>query len=91
MRKRGRRSNGSRRHYRHGIPPRTDYDPAVIWLSALILALVGIALIAVRRSAARVQSMLAGGNIRPGCVTFEGIVFVVMAGVLVLAYLRGWI
>jgi hypothetical protein len=63
----------------------------MIWLSALILALVGVALIVVRRSAARVQSLLAGGNILPGCVVFEGIVFVVIAVGLVVAYLRGWL
>jgi hypothetical protein len=63
----------------------------VIWLSALILAFVGVALMIVRRSAARVQSMLAGGNIRPGCVIFEGAVFVLLAAALVLAHSRGWV
>ena len=61
----------------------------MIWLSALILAFVGGALIVVRQSAARVQSLLAGGNLRPGCVIFEGIVFFVLAIALVIAHLRG--
>lgn len=63
----------------------------MIWLSALILVFAGVALIVVRRSAARVQSLLAGGNLRPGCVIFEGIVFVVMAIALVIAHSRGWL
>ena len=63
----------------------------MIWLSAVILAFVGIALIVVRRSAARVQSLLAGGNVLPGCVIFEGAVFVALALVLLLAHARGWV
>jgi hypothetical protein len=63
----------------------------MIWLSALILAFVGIALIVVRRSAARVQSLMAGGNVLPGCVIFEGVVFLMLAAALVLAYLKHWL
>lgn len=63
----------------------------MVWLSALILAFVGVALIVVRQSAARVQSLLAGGNLRPGCVIFEGAVFVALAIVLVIAHWRGMV
>jgi hypothetical protein len=63
----------------------------MIWLSALILAFVGIALIVVRRSAARVQSLMAGGNVLPGCVIFEGVVFLVLAAGLVIAYVKHWL
>jgi hypothetical protein len=63
----------------------------MLWLSVAILAGVGIALILVRRSAARVQSLLAGGKVLPGCVIFEGIVFLLLAGGLALAFLCGWL
>lgn len=61
----------------------------MVWLSALILVFVGVALIVVRRSAARVQSLLAGGNVLPGCVIFEGAVFVALAIALLIAHARG--
>lgn len=62
----------------------------MIWLSAAILSAVGVALLLGRRPAARVQSLLAGGNVRPGCVMFEAIVFVVLAAILAIAAARGW-
>lgn len=49
------------------------------WFSAFVFTAVGIALIVMRRRAARVQSFLAGGNMMPGCAAAEGIAFIVLA------------
>jgi putative Ca2+/H+ antiporter (TMEM165/GDT1 family) len=49
------------------------------WISAIVFVGVGIALIVMRRRAARVQSFLAGGNMMPGCAVAEGVAFIVLA------------
>lgn len=54
-----------------------------IFAAVLFLA-VGVALIAARRPAAQMQAMLAGGTIRPGCAVAEGIVFLILAAVVLL-------
>ena len=49
------------------------------WISAVVFVAVGIALIVMRRRAARVQSFLAGGNMMAGCAVAEGVAFIVLA------------
>jgi hypothetical protein len=56
--------------------------------AAILFLAVGIALIAARRPAARMQAMLAGGTIRPGCAVAEGVVFIVLAAAVWLLWDR---
>ena len=52
--------------------------------AAILFLAAGIALIVARRPAARMQALLAGGTIRPGCAVAEGIVFLILAAVVLL-------
>ena len=54
------------------------------WISAIVFTAVGIALIILRRRAARLQSFLAGGNMMPGCAVAEGIAFLILAAVVLI-------
>ena len=53
------------------------------WFSAFVFVAVGVALIVMRRRAARAQSFLAGGNMAVGCAVAEGIAFLVLAAIVV--------
>jgi hypothetical protein len=56
----------------------------MILFGALFIALAGVALILLRRPAAQMQAMLAGGNMPPGCAVAEGIALIVLAVVIAL-------
>ncbi|MBV9495944.1 MAG: hypothetical protein JOZ54_16975 [Acidobacteria bacterium] len=55
-----------------------------LWLATAFFALVGLAVIAARRSIARAQSMIFGGTIPAGCVIAEGIVLIVIGTLFLL-------
>ena len=52
--------------------------------AAALFAILGVALIVARRPAAHWQAMFAGGTIRPGCAVAEGVVFLVLAVLVVV-------
>lgn len=58
-------------------------------LTAVILTAVGLGLIWKREEAAELQSGLAGGRIRAGCVAIEGVGFVVLAVAIYVAWRMG--
>ena len=51
----------------------------MIWLSAVILAIVGIAVILQRRPLAQMHALILGGTVRAGCIVAEGVVLLVFA------------
>jgi hypothetical protein len=53
-------------------------------LGALFVALVGVAMILLRKPAAHMQAMLAGGSMPPGCAVAEGIALIVLAIVIAI-------
>lgn len=57
----------------------------MIWLAAIVFALLGIIFIFRRNDLARAQSLVAGGNLAPGCVIFEGIILLLMAAAVIVA------
>lgn len=61
----------------------------IVWISALLFAFAGIALIIGRKPLAEMQSMLAGGHMPPGCVTAEGVALLLLALAAVVAYHLG--
>ena len=63
----------------------------MVWIAAVFFAAAGTALILMRRSAANVQSFLAGGSMHPGCAVAEGIAVIVLGVLVVVAWLRDWI
>jgi hypothetical protein len=61
----------------------------MVWIAVVVFALLGIIFIICRRDLARVQSLVAGGNLMPGCVIFEGIILLLMAVAVVIAHYFG--
>lgn len=57
---------------------------AQLWLATAFFAIVGIAVIAARRTLSHAQSMIAGGRITPGCVIAEGAVLIVIGMLFLL-------
>ncbi|MEA2240400.1 MAG: hypothetical protein QOC81_5124 [Thermoanaerobaculia bacterium] len=51
----------------------------MVWASAILFALIGIAFIVRRSDLARAQSLVAGGRLGPGCAIAEGVLFLLMA------------
>ena len=54
----------------------------MIWLSAVILAIIGIAVILQRRPLAQMHALILGGTVRAGCIVAEGVVLLVFAVLL---------
>ena len=56
----------------------------MIWLSAVILAIIGIAVILQRRPLAQMHALILGGTVRAGCIVAEGVVLLVAALAILL-------
>jgi len=59
--------------------------------AAILFVAVGIAMILARDYLARVQALLAGGTIVPGCVVAEAVLFFVLAAAVVAGWRMGLI
>jgi hypothetical protein len=57
----------------------------MIWSAVVVFALLGVIFILRRRDLARAQSLVAGGNLAPGCVVAEGIILLLMALAVAIA------
>lgn len=64
---------------------------AMVWIAAVFFAAAGVGLILKRRTAANVQSFLAGGSMHPGCAVAEGIAVILLGVLVVVAWVRGWV
>ena len=51
----------------------------MVVVSAIFLAVIGVVVIATRRSLARLQALVLGGSVLPGCAVAEGIVLLLIA------------
>ncbi|HEX8152899.1 MAG TPA: hypothetical protein VF698_07235 [Thermoanaerobaculia bacterium] len=54
----------------------------IFWIGAILFAVVGIALIASKVEVARLQSMVAGGTMLPGCVAAQGVLLLIAAAIV---------
>ena len=61
----------------------------MIVAGAVLFVIVGIAMIFTRDYLARVQALLAGGTIVPGCVIAEAVVFFVLAAAVLIGWRMG--
>jgi len=61
----------------------------MVWIAVAVFALLGVIFIVRRNDLARAQSLVAGGNLAPGCVIFEGIILIAMAIAVVVAWHLG--
>jgi hypothetical protein len=60
------------------------------WLAVGFVAFVGIGMLLWRRQLARLQALVLGGSILPGCVVAQGATLVVIALVIAVLRLRGF-
>jgi hypothetical protein len=63
----------------------------LIWASVLLFVAAGAGLILARKPLAHLQSLLAGGSMPPGCVIAEGVAFLLLAALVLLAYRLGYL
>jgi hypothetical protein len=61
----------------------------MVWIAVVVFVLLGIVFIVRRNDLARAQSLVAGGNLMPGCVIVEGILLLLMAAAVVIAHSFG--
>ena len=61
------------------------------WIAALFVLVVAGGLWLRRRALAEMHSVLFGGTLGPGCVIVEAVALVVLAALLVVGHLRGWL
>ena len=61
----------------------------MVWLAAVVFATLGIVFIVRRHELSRAQSLVAGGTLMPGCVVVEGVILLLMAVAVVIAYMAG--
>jgi hypothetical protein len=61
----------------------------MVWIAIVVFALLGIVFIARRNDLARAQSLVAGGNLMPGCVIVEGVILLLMAICVFIAHRAG--
>jgi hypothetical protein len=61
----------------------------MLYAVAIFIVLVGVATILARSPFARMQGLLAGGTMPPGCVIAEGIALLLLAAVLLLMRANG--
>lgn len=61
----------------------------MIWAGVAFLTITAVAMFVTRRQLASLHSMTFGGNVAPGCVVAEALVLVLVAAVMVIAYLSG--
>jgi hypothetical protein len=62
----------------------------MVWAAAILFAAVGVAFIVRRGDLARAQSLVAGGNLAPGCAVAEGILLLLMALAAIVLNRYGW-
>jgi hypothetical protein len=61
----------------------------MIWAGVAFLIAVSIAMMVARKQLATMQAITFGGNVAPGCVVAEAVVLIVVAVVMLAAYLSG--
>ena len=59
--------------------------------ASFLFVALGILLIVQRSQLAQLQELLAGGSVPLGCAIAEGVVLFVLAAIVVVAWLEGWI
>jgi hypothetical protein len=62
----------------------------MVWAAVILFAAVGVAFIVRRADLARAQSLVAGGNLPPGCAVAEGILLLLMALAAMVLNRYGW-
>jgi hypothetical protein len=61
----------------------------LLYAAAIFIVIVGVAAIAARSSFARMQGLIAGGTMPPGCIVAEGIALLLLAAALLLMRANG--
>jgi len=61
----------------------------VIWLSIAVLVAIAAVIVAARERIARLQSMLAGGAVMPGCAIAEAAAVLLLALLIFLGHRAG--
>jgi hypothetical protein len=62
----------------------------MVWAAVILFTAVGIVFIIRRQDLARAQSLVAGGNLAPGCAVAEGILLLAMAVAALVLSRYGW-
>jgi hypothetical protein len=63
----------------------------MVWASAMFIAVVAAVVFVQRRRLATLQALVLGGSILPGCVTAQAASLLLLAALLILAHLGGFI
>ena len=61
----------------------------MLYAAAIFILLVGVVTIVARSPFAKMQGLMAGGTMPPGCVVAEGIALLLLAAVLLLMRANG--
>jgi hypothetical protein len=61
------------------------------WAASIFVALVACGLLWRRRDLAEMHSILFGGTLGPGCVIAEAAFLALLALLIVVGHLRGWL
>jgi hypothetical protein len=61
----------------------------VIWASIVVLVLVAAIIVIARHRIARLQSLLAGGAVMPGCAIAEAVAVLLLAILILLGHRAG--
>ena len=61
------------------------------YLAAAFVALVAVVVFVNRRGLAQMQAAVLGGSVLPGCVVAQAVSLLLLAIVLVIAHLAGWV
>ena len=61
----------------------------LIWLAAIFVTATGIAVIVARQPFARLEGILAGGTVKPGCVIGQGALLLILAIVILVLHFNG--
>jgi hypothetical protein len=62
----------------------------MVWAAVALFTVVGVVFIVRREDLARAQSVVAGGNLAPGCAVAEGILLLAMALAALVMSRYGW-
>lgn len=60
------------------------------WFAVAFVAAVGMGMLLWRHQLARLQALVLGGSVLPGCVVAQGAVLVVIAALIALLRMRGF-
>jgi hypothetical protein len=63
----------------------------LIWLAAIFVVATGIAVILAREPFARLEGIVAGGTVRPGCVVAQGALLFVLAIVIAILHFHAFL